>query len=81
MKRFLRNLHAKQTLKYAFDAAGLYATKRLSNGKEARRYPKIHDVDINEERTRYVFTLLNGMDPKEIAKKGICVPTSIRTQR
>ncbi|MET1134760.1 FtsK/SpoIIIE domain-containing protein [Bacillus subtilis] len=69
MKRFLRNLHAKQTLKYAFNAAGLYAAKRLSNGNEARRYPKIHDVDINEERMRYVFTLLNGMDPKEIAKK------------
>ena len=64
-----RSMHAKNTLKYAFNAANLYIGNRLSNGKEARRYPKIHDVTINEHFTRYVFTLLNGMDPKDVAKK------------
>ncbi|MGG3622834.1 FtsK/SpoIIIE domain-containing protein [Bacillus gobiensis] len=47
----------------------MYVSKRQSNGKELRRYPKIHDVEISESHTRYVFTLLNGMDPRDIRKK------------
>lgn len=65
----LTKINAKNTLKYAFRTAGIYASKRNSGGKEIRIYPKIHDVDINPERTRYVFTLPNGFDPKEVAKK------------
>ncbi|MCY9334143.1 DNA translocase FtsK [Bacillus spizizenii] len=69
MREFVQKYRAKQKLKYAFSAAGLFISKRLSNGKEARRYPNIHDVEINQDHIRYVFTLLNGMDPKEVKKK------------
>jgi S-DNA-T family DNA segregation ATPase FtsK/SpoIIIE len=69
MIEYFRTLRAKQTLKYAFTAAGLYQAKKLSNGKESRRYPKVHNVQLKDGHQRFVFTLLNGMDPKELKKK------------
>ncbi|MCY9198909.1 DNA translocase FtsK [Bacillus atrophaeus] len=69
MKEFVQKLRAKQKMKYTFTSAGLYISKKLSNGKEARRYPKIHDIQLEDGYVRYVFTLLNGMDPKELKKK------------
>jgi len=64
---FVRH-QAKKELKKAFRAAGLYLTYK--NGeKELKIFPKIHTVNISQNQTQYVFTLLPGMDPKEIQKK------------
>ncbi|MFG6315998.1 FtsK/SpoIIIE domain-containing protein [Bacillus velezensis] len=69
MHGLVQRYRAKQRLKYAFGAAGLFISRKLSNGNEARRYPKIHDVQLTGSHIRYVFTLLNGMDPKDVIKK------------
>ncbi|MGG3623881.1 FtsK/SpoIIIE domain-containing protein [Bacillus gobiensis] len=69
MIEYFRTLHAKEQLRYAFKAAELYQQKSLSNGKYHYRYPKIHDVQITDSYTRYVFTLLNGINPKDVKKK------------
>lgn len=62
---------AKKELIRAFHSSEIY--KKVKLGKDYRYlYPQIHDIDIKPERTRYVFTLLNGMDPKEMKKKEYC---------
>jgi DNA segregation ATPase FtsK/SpoIIIE, S-DNA-T family len=70
IKEFIRNQSAKAKLRRCFKSAGLI-DKYQSGDKEVIVYPKIHDVKFDEElkATRYVFTLVNGMDPKEISKK------------
>jgi DNA segregation ATPase FtsK/SpoIIIE, S-DNA-T family len=70
IKEFIKNQSAKAKLRRCFKSAGLI-DKHKSGDKEVIVYPKIHDVKFDEElkATRYVFTLVNGMDPKEISKK------------
>lgn len=53
---------ARGQLIKAFNAAEIYKTRKV-NGKERKIYPQIHDVEITDESTRYVFTLLNGINP------------------
>ncbi|WML42709.1 FtsK/SpoIIIE domain-containing protein [Neobacillus sp. PS3-40] len=70
IKTFIRTQKAKAKLRRAFKSAGLI--NKFKNGeKEIVVYPMIHDVKFDNEKksTRYVFTLINGMDPKEVEKK------------
>lgn len=69
IKPFINKMNAKTILKQAFDAGKIYLSSKNSGGKEIRRYPKIHDVQIKTDFTRYIFTLPNGFDPKEMKKK------------
>lgn len=69
IKPFMDKLNAKNRLMQAFNAGEIYLSKKNSGGKEIRRYPKIHEVDPQKDFTRYIFTLPNGFDPKDIAKK------------
>ncbi|WP_157801094.1 FtsK/SpoIIIE domain-containing protein [Bacillus solitudinis] len=51
-----------------FDVAGLYL--KYESDKFTRKiYPKIHSAQKLDNRIEYVFTLLNGMDPREVRKK------------
>lgn len=63
-------IHEKSQLKKAFKNAGLI-NKYKSGDKEIIIYPKIHAVqfDYKDKKTVYTFSLLNGMDPKEVKKK------------
>jgi DNA segregation ATPase FtsK/SpoIIIE, S-DNA-T family len=65
---FIQRQRAKSALKKAFYNAGMFI--QYKNGdKEMKIFPKIHSVKIDEDQTEYVFTLLNGMDPKDVSKK------------
>jgi len=65
---FLERQQAKKQLRKAFSAAGLYFPYKSGN-KEIKIFPKIHSVKIGDDKTEYVFTLIDGMDPKELLKK------------
>jgi DNA segregation ATPase FtsK/SpoIIIE, S-DNA-T family len=65
---FIEKQKAKTALKNAFLSAGLF-NKYRNGDKELKVFPKIHSVSFLDDRTEYVFTLLNGMDPKEVKKK------------
>jgi len=65
---FIECQRAKSALKKAFYNAGLFISYK-NGDKTYKIFPKIHSVKIDDDRTEYVFTLLNGMDPKEVAKK------------
>jgi DNA segregation ATPase FtsK/SpoIIIE, S-DNA-T family len=65
---FLERQRAKKKLRNAFYSAGLYIPYQ-SGEKEIKAFPKIHSVKIDDDKLEYVFTLLNGMDPKEVTKK------------
>ncbi|KMY63356.1 chromosome partitioning protein ParA [Geobacillus stearothermophilus] len=65
---WLQKQRAKSRLRKAFQAAGLYVTYR-SGARELIVFPKIHSVTSNDGRIEYVFTLIDGMDPKEVVKK------------
>ncbi len=69
LKEFIVKQRAKNELISAFSNMGLYKTYKKGNGRDLKTYPKIHSVDIQEDKTEYVFTLLNGLDPKELQKK------------
>ena len=71
LREFLIKSKAKGELIKAFRSAGLYKQYKSRGGSERTIYPLIHDVhfDDKERSLRYTFTLLNGMDPKDIAKK------------
>jgi len=66
VKNFWWHQKAKIELRKAFENAGLYIP--LENNK---RFPKIHRVLADEEQqtVTFIFTLLNGMDPKDVIKK------------
>ncbi|MGJ3205870.1 FtsK/SpoIIIE domain-containing protein [Geobacillus thermoleovorans] len=68
MRKWLQKQRAKSQLRKAFRAAGLYATYH-SGERELKVFPKIHSVTSDVSRIEYVFTLVNGMDPKEVFKK------------
>jgi DNA segregation ATPase FtsK/SpoIIIE, S-DNA-T family len=58
----------KSRLKKAFYNAGLYIKYR-SGDREIPIYPKIHSAIETSDKLEFVFTLINGMDPKEVMKK------------
>lgn len=58
----------KTRLKRAFYNAGLYV-KYKSGDREIPVYPQIHSAIETSDKIEYVFTLKNGMDPKEVTKK------------
>jgi S-DNA-T family DNA segregation ATPase FtsK/SpoIIIE len=58
----------KARLKRAFYNAGLYVKYR-SGDREIPVYPQIHSAIETDDKIEYVFTLKNGMDPKEVTKK------------
>lgn len=59
---------AKRQLINAFHSAEIYNKVKV-NKNYVYHYPKIHNVEIRNDKTIYVFTLLNGMDPKVIKKR------------
>ncbi|GAJ40287.1 hypothetical protein [Saccharococcus caldoxylosilyticus] len=65
---FIRRQRARFALKKAFYSAGLFIPYK-NGDKTYRIFPKIHSVKIDDDQTEYVFTLINGMDPKEVSKK------------
>jgi DNA segregation ATPase FtsK/SpoIIIE, S-DNA-T family len=70
IKTFIRYQSAKAKLRRCFKYAGLIY-KYKNGDKDVTVYPKIHDVkfDTEKQSIRYVFTLVNGTDPKEVLKK------------
>ncbi|WP_088105230.1 FtsK/SpoIIIE domain-containing protein [Halalkalibacter urbisdiaboli] len=58
----------RKKLVECFGVAGLYYLYESEKFKR-KIYPKIHSARNLEGRIEYVFTLLNGMDPKETKKK------------
>ncbi|MGM0878888.1 MAG: FtsK/SpoIIIE domain-containing protein [Bacillota bacterium] len=66
---FIKRQKAKSDLNKCFMNAGLYKTYKNSSGRQFYSYPKIHAVVFKDDSIQYTFTLLNGMDPKEVMKK------------
>lgn len=58
----------KSRLNKAFYNAGLYIKYR-SGDREIPIYPKIHSAIETDDKIEFVFTLLSGMDPKEVTRK------------
>ncbi|MBT2615346.1 MULTISPECIES: FtsK/SpoIIIE domain-containing protein [unclassified Bacillus (in: firmicutes)] len=71
LREFLFKSRAKSELIKAFRSAGLFKHYVSKGGNERTIYPQIHDIYLDkfDKSLRYTFTLLNGMDPKEIKKK------------
>ncbi|MFE4812780.1 FtsK/SpoIIIE domain-containing protein [Peribacillus simplex] len=71
IREFLFKTKAKGELLKAFRSAGLYKTHKSKGGSERAIFPQIHDIHLDkfDKSLRYTFTLLNGMDPKEMKKK------------
>ncbi|MFP3886596.1 FtsK/SpoIIIE domain-containing protein [Priestia filamentosa] len=67
---FFAKQKEKARLRKAFNSAGLY-TKYKNGDKEVQVFPKIHNVveDESNKKMTYIFSLVNGMDPKEVMKK------------
>ncbi|MCP3738835.1 FtsK/SpoIIIE domain-containing protein [Rossellomorea sp. BNER] len=70
MKDFIHKMSLKSRLKDCFRSAGLCFTSKMGD-RIIYAYPKIHSINriTNENRTEIVFSLLNGLDPKEVHKK------------
>lgn len=65
---FIERRKLKTRLKRVFYNAGLYVKYR-SGDREIPVYPQIHSAIETDDKIEYVFTLKNGMDPKEVTKK------------
>ncbi len=70
VEKLLFNLKAKKEIRKAFKSAGLYVPYK-NGDKEIKIYPKILNVHLNTKKKclTYMFSLVNGMDPKEVLKK------------
>ncbi|WP_144561644.1 FtsK/SpoIIIE domain-containing protein [Bacillus mycoides] len=71
VKDWLHKKSLKNQLIEVFGKAGLYVDHQTRGGK-VPIYPKIHSVSSTKENVRYVFTIPNGLDPKNIEKKWFC---------
>ncbi|PFI14628.1 FtsK/SpoIIIE domain-containing protein [Bacillus cereus] len=71
VKDWLNKQSLKHQLIEVFGKAGLYVDHQTRGGK-VPIYPKIHDISSTQEKVRYVFTIPNGLDPKNIEKKWFC---------
>ncbi|WP_342541064.1 FtsK/SpoIIIE domain-containing protein [Heyndrickxia sp. FSL K6-6286] len=70
LKEYFYKQNIKSKLLDCFRSSGLYLTNKRNN-RTIYIYPKIHAVvkKENENSTYITFTLLNGIDPKELKKK------------
>jgi S-DNA-T family DNA segregation ATPase FtsK/SpoIIIE len=66
-KNFYIKTRLRKQITEAFLHAELYHTFTYDN-KKRYVYPKIHNINWNKERVRYVFTLPNGVDPKKVTE-------------
>ncbi|PGK10529.1 cell division protein FtsK [Bacillus cereus] len=71
VKDWLYKRNLKNQLIEVFEKAGLFVDHQTRGGK-VPIYPKIHSVSSTKENVRYVFTIPNGLDPKNIEKKWFC---------
>ncbi|MFB6800838.1 FtsK/SpoIIIE domain-containing protein [Peribacillus butanolivorans] len=71
IREFLYKSKAKGELIKAFRSAGLFKQYKSKGGTERTIFPQVHDIHLDKvnKSLRYTFTLLNGMDPKEVRKK------------
>lgn len=60
---------ARSRLKKAFTVAELYREYPSYSGAKGRVYPQIHAVIDRPASRDYVFTLPNGLDPRELVRK------------
>ena len=69
-KKWLVKKELKTRLEKCFEYAELYQVYKSGN-RERHIYPVIHSSRVfnDPDRVEYIFTLLNGMDPKEVGKK------------
>jgi S-DNA-T family DNA segregation ATPase FtsK/SpoIIIE len=65
----LANIIARVRLVKAFRLADLAIKHTTVNGKTIRKFPTIHSVKFFDERTEFVFTVPNGLDPKNVRKQ------------
>ncbi|PEF02083.1 cell division protein FtsK [Bacillus thuringiensis] len=72
---FVKDWFHKQNLKNqlieVFGKAGLYVDHQTRGGK-VPIFPQIHNISSTQESVRYIFTIPNGLDPKNIEKKWFC---------
>ena len=70
LKEYFFKQKIKSKLLDCFRSSGLFFTNQRSN-RIIYIYPKIHAINHKEKEkiTEITFTLLNGMDPKEVSKK------------
>ncbi len=70
LKNWLEKRNFKGKLKTCFKHSELFQTYTNSGGKITDIYPTIHSIKNNDELniTEVVFTLQNGMNPKNITK-------------
>ena len=65
----LANIIARVRLVKAFRLADLAIKHTTINGEVIRKFPTIHSVKFFDERTEFVFTVPNGLDPKNVRKQ------------
>ncbi|MCM3456554.1 FtsK/SpoIIIE domain-containing protein [Heyndrickxia oleronia] len=70
LKEYFFKQKIKSKLLDCFRSSGLFFTNQRRN-RTKYIYPKIHAINHKEKEkiTEITFTLLNGMDPKEVSKK------------
>lgn len=68
LKEWFKKQQMKSVLRKCFRSAEIYQIYK-SGDKTIYIYPKIHSVQLKENKTVFTFTLRNGMNPKEIMKK------------
>jgi DNA segregation ATPase FtsK/SpoIIIE, S-DNA-T family len=68
MAQWLGRQRLKAQLKKAFHSAGLYIPYK-NGDRVIPVYPRIHSAVETDDKIEFVFTLKNGMDPKEVTKK------------
>lgn len=66
-RNFYVKLRLKKQLIDAFKLAEIHLTYTV-DGKTRYVYPKIHSINWNNQRARYVFTLPNGVNPKKVTE-------------
>jgi FtsK/SpoIIIE family. len=66
--QWLSRQRLKAQLKKAFYSAGLYVPYK-SGDRVIPVYPRIHSAVETSDKIEFVFTLKNGMDPREVTKK------------
>lgn len=71
LKDFIYKQKEKSKLKKVFHSAGLYITYKNGN-KDIQIYPKIHSIVQKDKKTEITFTLINGMNPKDLRKSEYC---------
>lgn len=69
MIQWLAKQREKARLVYAFRVGDICTKRKVGDGKTIHTFPTIHSVKFFNERTEFVFTLPNGVDPKGFKQK------------